>query len=113
MTDNDISEKEYDTEVESTAENIVNAIEEYPEDYFDDVWRAIHEDVDNHEWIINNWYLLDVLKHSENGPEEWQVYVEDGEDDHWTVLRAMAYTSLRQDVANEVFDLAEERGLDL
>lgn len=104
MSDNDITELEYKAEVTSTAENIVNAIEEYPEDYADDPWMAIHEDVDPHEWVINNWAYLDVLKHSESGPEEWQVYVKDGEDNHYEVLRAMAYTAFRADVSGEVFD---------
>lgn len=113
MSDNDITEQEYRAEVKSLAENIVNAIEEYPEDYADDPWMAIHEDVDNHSWIINNWHLLDVLKHAESGPEEWQVYVADDEDNHYEVLRSMAYTSFRADVSHEVFDLAEERGLEL
>jgi len=113
MTDNNISELEYQAQVESTAENIVNAIEEYPEDYADDPWMCIHEDVDNHEWTTNNWAYLDVIKHSESGPEEWSVYVEDGETNHFTVLQAMAYTSFRADVGHEVFDLAEKRGLEL
>jgi hypothetical protein len=112
MSDNNISELEYREEVKSTAENIVDAIEEYPEDYADDPWKAIHEDVDFHEWMLNHCYFLDVLKHAESPPEEWNVYVADDEDNHWEVLSAMAYTCFRQDVAHEVFDLAEERGVD-
>lgn len=109
----DITKSEYDEEVESTAETIVDAIEEYPEDYGDDPWKCIHEDVGGHEWVIYTSYHLDILEHAEAEPEEWQAYVEDGETNHRKVLEAMAYTSFRQDVAHEVFDLAEERGLDL
>ena len=112
MSDNnDVSELEYREEVKSTAENIVNAIEEYPEDYADDPWSAIHENVDSHEWIIYTAYHLDILQHSESGPEEWSVYVEDSENDHRKVLEAMAYTAFRADVGHEVFDLADEPSL--
>lgn len=99
------TETEYKHEVEATAENILNAIEEYPEDYADDPWQAIHEDVDNHEWIINSHYHLDVLQHSEAGPQEWQTYLSpDDEDNHRKVLEAMAYTAFRQDVSEAVME---------
>jgi hypothetical protein len=114
MSDNnDVTEQEYQAEVSSTAENIVDAIEEYPEDYADDPWMCIHESIYSHQWIIYTSYHLDVLRHSESGPEEWSVYVEDGENDHRKVLEAMAYTTFRADVSHEVFDLAEERGIEL
>lgn len=112
MSDNDITEQEYRAEVKSTAENIVDGWEEYPEDY-GDIHEVIWEDVDNHSWVINNWYLLDVLQHAEREPEEWQIYVEDGESDHYAVLRAMAYSAFQADVTQEVHDLAEERGVEL
>jgi hypothetical protein len=112
MTDKP-SELEYRNEVESTAETILDHIEEYPEDYGDDPWKAIHETVDWHEYVQKYHLFLPVLQHAESNPEEWNVYVKDGETNHWKVLEAMAYTAFRADVANRVFDLAEERGVDL
>lgn len=103
-----ISKQQYDKQVASTAENILHVIEEYPEDYADDPWKCIHENVDNHEWIIYTSHHLDILQHSDRGPEEWQVYIEDGETDHRKVLEAMAYTAFRADVAEIVMEELRE-----
>lgn len=102
-------EEEYSTEVESTALTILEKIEEYPEDYGDDEWKAIHEEVDRHEYVLKNHLFLDVLQHSERGPEEWHIYVDDGEKNHWEVLGAMAYTSFRGDVFEQVQQIREVR----
>ncbi len=104
----EITKQQYDDEVESTAKIIVDAINEYPEDYADDPWVAIHEDVDNHEWITYSGYHLHILEHSDEGPVEWKQYVEDDETSYRKVIEAMAYTAFRADVSQEVFDRLDD-----
>jgi len=104
MSDNDISYRDYRNEVERTAEIILDKFEEYDDDY-SDISEVIFEQVDSHQWIIYHSYNLDVLRHSDEGPQEWSIYVEDDETNPWKVLNAMAYTAFRADVTAKVNDL--------
>ena len=106
MTDNDISYREYRNEVEQTAEIILNQFEEY--DDYDDISEVIFENTEGHQWVIYHHYNLDVLRHSDEGPQEWSAYVEEGETDHWRVLNAMAFTAFRADVMEKVNDLRDD-----
>lgn len=109
MSDNDhITRREYQAEVESTALTILDKFEEYPEDY-DDISEVVFTDVDSHEYVKWNHNHLHVLRHSEIGPEEWQTYVEDGEENHHAVLQAMAYTAFRADVYEQIAAIREAR----
>lgn len=105
----DITQEQYDNEVASTALTILGKIEEYPEDYGDDEWKAVHEEVDFHDYVTKRHCFLSVLQYTERGPEEWQTYAEDNEKNHWKVLKAMAYTAFRADVYDEVQSIRETR----
>jgi len=107
MNDNDISYRDYRNEVEQTAEIILDQFEEYDDDY-SDISEVIFENVDSHQWMIYDSYSLDVLRHSDEGPQEWSAYVEEGETDHWRVLNAMAFTAFRADVRAKVNDLRSD-----
>lgn len=103
----DLTKDEYDEAVEFAAECIIEEIEMDLEAR-NDPWSAIHDTVDYHEYVQEHRYYLDVLKHADSPPEEWQVYVQDDEDNHWRVLEAMVYTCFRQDVAHAVFDVIDQ-----
>jgi aminoglycoside phosphotransferase family enzyme len=104
MNDNDISYRDYRNQIEQTAEIIVDQFEEYDDDYSE----VIFENVDSHQWMIYDSYSLDVLRHTDEGPQEWSAYVEEGETDHWRVLNAMAFTAFRADVRAKVTDLRSD-----
>lgn len=107
MTD-DINLTEYRDEVESTAQTILDKLEDYPEDY-DDEWEVIHETVDFHGYVTKNHLFLPVIQFASNDPEEWKTYVKDSEENHWKVLGAMAYTAFRADVYDEIENIREVR----
>jgi hypothetical protein len=106
MNDNDISYRDYRNEVEQTAEIILDKFEE--NDDYSDISEVIFESVDTHQWMIYDSYSLDVLRHSDEGPQEWSAFVEDDETDHLKVLNAMAFTAFRADVRAKVNDLRSD-----
>jgi len=85
----DILENEYDIETD------------------DDPHYLISSQVDSTRAIMYYSYNMTILRHSESEPYEWNIYVEDNEDDHKKVLQAMAYATLKYDVTQEL----SERGL--
>ena len=104
MTDNDISYADYRDQVQETAEIIIDETDEHD----DDIHEVIVESTGRHQWIIYYGYNLDVLRHSDEGPQEWSIHVEDDETDHLEILNAMAYTAFRADVRAKVNDLRND-----
>ena len=101
----EITQQEYKNEVEATAETVIDIYNEYKEDYAL-IHEVIHEEIDNHQWIIYNAYHLDILKYADNEPEGWYIYVSDENmSDYRNVLQAMAYVSLQLDVTDKVSEL--------
>jgi len=106
MTDEDMSYADYRDQVQETAEITLDQFEEY--DDYSDITEVIFENTEGHQWVIYHRYNLDVLRHSDEGPREWWVFVEDEETDHWRVLNAMAFAAFRADVTAKVNDLRNE-----
>lgn len=104
MTDN-ISYRDYRNGVEQTAEITIDQFEEYD---YSEISEIIFENVESHQWVIHYRYNLDVLRHSDEGPQEWWVFVEDEETDYLKVLQAMAYAAFRADVTAKINDLRND-----
>lgn len=64
----EISYSEYYKEINSIAASLLEeAKENYPEDPME--WindEGLHQEIDNHSWIIYNAYHLSILQHSSN-----------------------------------------------
>jgi hypothetical protein len=60
--------------------------------------------VDQTKAIMYYSYNMKILQHSDSEPHEWQIYVEDNENDYKKVLQAMAYATLEYDVTQELSD---------
>ena len=93
---------EYRDVIETMADAIEHAIEEYPEDY-DDLSELVFEEVDSSQYIIYTHHNLDVLKHADTQPDEWKHLVEDGAG-YQEVLQAMAFEAMRYDLYDELND---------
>jgi len=100
MSDNDMTRREYQTEIESIVNHIEDRLSEDPES---ELSEMVFEEVDSHEWIIYTSYHLDILQHTSEGPQEWKHFVSDG-DDYQSVIQAMAFDALRNDVWAEIHD---------
>jgi len=85
----DILENEYDIETD------------------DDPHHTISMNVDSTKAIMYYSYNMKILQHSDSEPYEWEIYVEDDEDNYKKVIQAMAYATLKYDVTQEL----SERGL--
>ena len=82
----DILENEYDIETD------------------DDPHHTISMNVDSTKAIMYYSYNMTILQHSDSDPYEWQIYVEDDENDHKKVIQAMAYATLKYDITQELSD---------
>lgn len=105
----DMTQDEYDAEVASTAMNILDKIEEHPEDYENKHYKAFEEETDWHNYVTKQSYYLDVLRYSSRGPDEWKARVANDEKNHWKVLRAMAYSAFTADVTQAKSRIEEAR----
>jgi hypothetical protein len=99
----DLTYADYRDRVKTMAEMAVKHSEEYDQELAD----AVFEEVDSSQLVIYNSYHTDVLDHSDEGPQEWNHFVSDG--DTWReVIQAMAFDALRNDVWAAVNDLQQE-----
>jgi hypothetical protein len=99
MSDDDnITYREYQNEIESLADTVEDENQER-EDV--ELGQLVFETIDGHQWIIYHGYPLQVLQHTD--PEEWKHYVGD-DSDHREVLQAMAYSAMRKDLWEELYD---------
>ena len=103
--DNDVTATEYREEIKNLAETIIQEEKEYGNDR--PLTEAVWETVDSHQWIIYTAYNFDVLRHAEHEPDEWKHLVADGNS--WrSVVQALAYTAMEQDVYFKVEELRNE-----
>jgi len=93
---------DYRDTVESLAEHAINQHNEGQP-----LADAVFEQVDSSQLVIYSSNHTDVLDLSDEGPQEWNHFVSDG--DSWReVLQAMAFDALRNDVWAAVNELQEE-----
>lgn len=78
--------------------------DEYEIETDDDPHFTIGFEVDESMVSMSLNDYLTILENSDSEPYEWNIYVEDGEDDHRKVIQAMAYATLRHDVTQELSD---------
>lgn len=116
MSDNNISQREYRNEIESSANIILDeAIErdEWPlhsDRFEEELNRDVERTADNHKWQMYPCYALDVLERAKNEPEEWQIYVDpERENNHRHVLCAMAYACFLTDLREATMEELERR----
>jgi hypothetical protein len=80
---------------------------EHSEERDQELAEAVFEEVDSSQLVIYTSHHTDVLDHSDEGPQEWNHFVSDG--DSWRdVLQAMAFDALRNDVWAAVNELRQE-----
>ena len=60
--------------------------------------------VDQSKAIMFYSYNMNILQHSDSKPHEWQIYVEENENDYKKVIQAMAYATLEYDITQELSD---------
>lgn len=70
----------------------------------DDPYHTISMQVDQTKAIMYYSYNMTILNHSDSDPHEWQIYVDDNENDHKKVIQAMAYATLKYDITQELSD---------
>jgi hypothetical protein len=96
-----MNQQEYDDIVQMHAEQCVK--ESNDDDELSDI---VFESVESSEITFKTNLALDALRHSHNGPQEWQHLVRDG--DSWQeVVRALAFDAVRTDVWDEIRELQE------
>lgn len=93
----DLTNTEYQDEIKSLAETVVEeAKERDPDNWQDEISDVLHEWIDGHQWVIYNAYNLDVLQHSSN-PD---YYIDNfGEDDAVHVLKERGVSGLHNVLA--------------
>lgn len=116
MSENDMTAAEYRDEIEALANNVIDEIIEWGEwpidsDRFEE---AVSEEVwttaDSHSWMIYYAYHMDVLRHAEADPDEWQMYVDLRESPSYRdVIQAMAFDVFQADLYRATFDELEAR----
>jgi hypothetical protein len=93
---------EYRDSIDIMAEVVVEEIQADYDGSEPEVDYDIRMEAD--QYLANNADTADVLAildHSENEPEDWEVYAE-GKDDWEEVVQAMAYTVIVQDIYDEL-----------
>lgn len=103
MSNDKISREEYRDTVKYDAEAILEECEEYDNV---NLQEQINVTVENHQWLIYNGYQTDILDASDTEPFDWKHRIDD-DSSYYDVLRAMAYSVLRQDIAEKVNELRE------
>ena len=99
----EITYKEYWEEIESLVEMISNEYDLTEVDLYD----AIHEVIDSHEWIIYNYYNLQVLEHSDNKDYMFEQGLADLSNASTIadVLNPCAYWAMYADVSEKANEL--------
>jgi hypothetical protein len=69
-----------------------------------DTHYTIGQNVDQTKAIMYYSYNMTILQYSDSEPHEWQIYVEDNENNYKKVIQAMAYATLQYDVTQELSD---------
>lgn len=103
MTNDNITREEYNESITTNAEAILEEYEEWDSDLQEDIVLT----AENHEWIIYSGYQTDILDASDTEPFDWKHRIDD-DSSYRDVLRAMAYSVLRQDIAEKVNELRED-----
>lgn len=92
--------QEYYESVELAVDYIEEALEEDPQA---EISELVWEEVDTSEYIIYYEKNMTVLEVSDNEPGEWKHLVSEG-DDWRNVIQALAYSTMEQDIWDEVRD---------
>lgn len=116
MSENDMTAAEYRDEIDNLANILIDEAIDYSpyeidqtlfeEDLIEDVW----ETADGHQWMIYYSYHMDVLRHAEADPDEWQNYVDLRESPSYRdVIQAMAFDVFQADLYRATFEELEAR----
>lgn len=98
----DITEQEYAAEVTGLADEALDLSE--GEDNMD-LYDAVHELVDGHQWVIYTAYHFDVLKHARDaGDDAIEDHLEaiKGAENWRQMLKIATYAALQGDVLDRV-----------
>jgi hypothetical protein len=109
-----MNNQEYNTEIESIADEILKDMINNGGYDPSDIYSAVHENVDGHQWIIYNAYNKEVIECSNNADAYKDCYdnedigrlvSEDGIEKFFTV---QAFFAMAQDVMDALRDKKEE-----
>jgi hypothetical protein len=115
MSDDNMTAAEYRTEIKNCAEIAIGETIQYFDHSIDsdafeeELDREVWETADGHQWMIYTGYHMDVLRHADHEPEEWENYVNLRESPSYRdVIQAMAFDVFYRDLYRAAFNQLEE-----
>ena len=111
-----MNQDEYDAEIKSSAENIIDELIEHGDypigsvKFENGAIESADTTADYHQWTTYSGYAMDILEYAENDPEEWHIYVDpERENNHHHVLETMAYAAFKLDLHHATFEELRSR----